>query len=98
MSKIRLVWFFCVVGQGNAYNGTAASSVYIPSKKEVKVEYDEYEDELAGIQPSKLLVYEDMVALDDRRYLKEGLQYVYLGISWVQKYKKIDHPIFLSQI
>ena len=79
MSENRLVWFVLVDGQGNAFNGTTATSVYIPSnyvidqfKKEVKVEYDRYGDELAGIQPSKLLVYEDRAALDDRRFLKSS--------------------------
>ena len=88
MSGKRFVWFVLVDGQGNAFDGTTASSVYIPSnyvidqfKKEVKVEYDRYGDELAGIQPSKLLVYEDRAALDDRRFLKSSAPLVTLGIN-----------------
>ncbi|KAF0703896.1 Aste57867_7477 [Aphanomyces stellatus] len=69
MANNRLVWYALVDGEGEAYNGTTASSVDIPSsnvidqfRDAVKVKCDGQGDDLKGILSSKMIVYANQAA------------------------------------
>ncbi|KAF0712464.1 Aste57867_4825 [Aphanomyces stellatus] len=73
MANTRGVWFALVDSKGEAYNGTTASSVNIPSsttidqlRKAVKEKYDRQGDDLKGIHSSKLHVYANKAAFDGK--------------------------------